>query len=317
MEGIEHRMVSVNGINMHIAEKGEGPVVLLLHGFPELWYSWRHQISALASHGYRAVAPDLRGFGDTDAPPSPTSYTAFHIVGDLIALIDLLGQDQVFVVGHDWGAWIAWYFCLFRPDRVKALVNLSVAFYPRNPLAKPLDQMRAALGEDYYICRFQEPGDIEDVFARFGTASVLKRFLTSREPAPFYLPKNKEFRDSPNGEISLPSWLSEEDINYYANKLDMKGFTGGLNYYRALDLNWELMAPWTGVQVKVPVKFVVGDLDLVYNTLGAKQYIHGGGFKRDVPFLQDVVVMEGVGHFLNQERSDEINTHILDFIQRF
>ncbi|XP_042475880.1 epoxide hydrolase A-like isoform X2 [Macadamia integrifolia] len=158
MEGIEHRMVSVNGIEMHIAEKGKGPVVLFLHGFPELWYSWRHQITALASHGYWAVAPDLRGFGDTDAPPSPSSYTAFHIVGDLIALIDLLGQDQVFMVAHDWGAVIGWHFCLFRPDRVKALVCLSVPFTPRNPSAKPIDRMRATLGEDYYICRFQKLG---------------------------------------------------------------------------------------------------------------------------------------------------------------
>ncbi|KAJ4968517.1 hypothetical protein NE237_015218 [Protea cynaroides] len=316
MDGIEHRMVTVNGINMHIAEKGKGPVVLLLHGFPELWYSWRHQITALASHGYRAVAPDLRGYGDTDAPPSPSSYTIFHIVGDLIALIDLLTQDKVFVVAHDWGAVIAWQLCLFRPDRIKALISLSVPFSPRNPSSKPVDRMRAALGEDYYICRFQEPGEIEDVlFARFGTASLIKRFLTYRTPAPLYVPKGNEFSHLP--ENSLPSWLSEEDINYYAGKFNKKGFTGGLNFYRALNLNWELTAPWTGAKVKVPVKFIVGDLDLTYNTPGAKGYIHGGGFKSDVPFLEDVVVMEGVGHFINEERSDEINTHILDFIKGF
>ncbi|KAJ4954432.1 hypothetical protein NE237_011215 [Protea cynaroides] len=317
MEGIEHRMVSVNGIQMHIAEKGQGPVVLLLHGFPQLWYSWRHQIIALASHGYRAVAPDLRGYGDTDAPPSSTSYTAFHIVGDLIALIDLLAQDKVFVVAHDWGALIAWNFCLLRPDRVKAYVSLCIQFIPRNPSAKPLDRMRATLGDDYYICRFQEPGEIEEVFARFNTKKLLKRFLSGRKPAPLYLPKGKEFGNSPDREISLPSWLSEEDVDYYASKFDKKGFTGGLNYYRAMNLNWELMAPWTGVQVKVPVKYIVGDLDLTYNSPGAKKYIHGGGFKRDVPFLQDLVVMEGVGHFINEERPDEINTHILDFIKIF
>ncbi|KAJ4955455.1 hypothetical protein NE237_012238 [Protea cynaroides] len=292
MEGIEHRMVSVNGIQMHIAEKGQGPVVLLLHGFPQLWYSWRHQMTALASHGYRAVTPDLRGYGDTDAPPSSTSYTAFHIVGDLIALIDLLAQE-------------------------KAFVSLSVAFIPRNPSGKPIDRMRAALGDDYYMCRFQEPGEIEEVLARFGTKNILKRFLTTLKPAPLYLPKGNEFGDLPDHQISLPSWLSEEDVNYYASKFDIKGFTGGLNYYRALNLNWELMAPWTGVQVKVPVKYIVGDLDLTYNSPGAKNYIHGGGFKRNVPFLQDLVVMEGVGHFINEEKSDEINTHILDFIKTF
>lgn len=157
MEGIEHRTITVNGINMHIAEKGQGPVILFVHGFPELWYTWRHQIVALASLGYRAVAPDLRGYGDTDAPCSTASYTYFDIVGDLIALIDAIaGEDEkVFVVGHDWGAVISWNLCLFRPDRVKALVNLSVAFNPRNPNRKPHETLRALYGDDYYVVRFQ------------------------------------------------------------------------------------------------------------------------------------------------------------------
>jgi len=156
MEGIEHRTVDVNGIKMHIAEKGkEGPVVLFLHGFPELWYSWRHQIAALGSLGYRAVAPDLRGYGDTEAPSSISSYTGFHIVGDLVALIDLLGVDQVFLVAHDWGAIIGWYLCMFRPERIKAYVCLSVPLLRRNPKIKTVDAMRAAYGDDYYICRFQ------------------------------------------------------------------------------------------------------------------------------------------------------------------
>ena len=130
-------------------------MVLFLHGFPELWYSWRHQILALSSRGYHAVAPDLRGYGDTEAPASMSSYTCFHIVGDLVALIELLGVDQVFLVAHDWGALIGWYLCMFRPHRVKAYVCLSVPFWPRNPKVKPLDAMRALYGDDYYICRFQ------------------------------------------------------------------------------------------------------------------------------------------------------------------
>ena len=156
MEEINHRIVSVNGIKMHIAEKGkEGPVVLFLHGFPELWYSWRHQITALSSLGYRAVAPDLRGYGDTDAPSSVASYTCLHIVGDLIALMDSLDVEQVFLVAEDWGSWLGWYLCLFRPERVKAFVCLSVPFMPRNPEKKPVETMRALFGNDYYICRFQ------------------------------------------------------------------------------------------------------------------------------------------------------------------
>ncbi|XP_077229584.1 epoxide hydrolase 1-like [Tasmannia lanceolata] len=309
-------MVRVNGIKMHVAEKGQGPIVLLLHGFPDLWYSWRHQIIGLSAHGYRAVAPDLRGYGDTDSPPSQSRYTAFHIFGDLIALIETLGQDQVFVVGHDWGALIAWYLCLFRPDKVKAVVNLSVVFWPRNPERKPLPSLRAALGDDYYICRFQEPGEAEAEFASVTTAEVIKIFLTIRDPSPLMMPKGK-MRDLASKEITLPSWLSEEDIKYYANKFIKTGFTGALNYYRNLDPNWELSAAWTGAQVKVPAKFIIGDLDLNYHTSGAKDYIHKGGFKKYVPFLQEIVVMEGVAHFINQERADDITMHIYDFIQKF
>ncbi|KAI3952062.1 hypothetical protein MKW92_052734 [Papaver armeniacum] len=313
--GINHRMVDVNGIKMHIAEKGEGPVVLLVHGFPSLWYSWRHQILSLAASGYRAVAPDLRGYGDTDAPTSPQSYTCFHIVGDLIALIDALGQDKVFVVGHDWGAIMSWYLCLFRPDKVKALVNLSVAFTPRNPKYKPIETMRAAYGDDYYMIRFQEPGEMEAECASSGTKPVLTKILSYINPAPLMVPKGKGFAsDHP---ATLPSWLSEEDICYYTSKFEKSGFTGPFNYYRNMNVNWELTAPWTRVPVKVPVKFMVGDQDLSYHIPGVKEYIHSGRMRKDVPFLQEVVVLEGVGHFIMEERADEISNHIIDFLQRF
>lgn len=155
MEKIKHSTIFVNGINMHVAEIGEGPAVLFLHGFPDLWYTWRHQMLSLSSRGYRAIAPDMRGYGDTDGPPSAASYTAFHIVGDIVGLLDALSLDRVFLVGHDWGANMAWYVCLFRPDRVRALVNMSVVFYPRNPSRKPIPSLRAAFGDDYYMCRFQ------------------------------------------------------------------------------------------------------------------------------------------------------------------
>ena len=155
MDTIQHRTVSVNGINMHVAEKGEGPIVLFIHGFPELWYTWRHQILALSSLGYRAVAPDLRGYGDSDSPDSISSYSIMHIIGDLVALVESLGVKQVFVVAHDWGAIIAWSLCSFRADIVKAFVCLSVPFRPRNPMMKPVETFRKVFGDDYYICRFQ------------------------------------------------------------------------------------------------------------------------------------------------------------------
>jgi pimeloyl-ACP methyl ester carboxylesterase len=318
MEKIEHTTVPTNGINLHIASIGPttGHVILFLHGFPELWYSWRHQLLSLSSLGYRCIAPDLRGYGDSDAPPSPSDYTVFHVVGDLVGVMDSLGIEQVFLVGHDWGAIIAWYFCFIRPDRVKALVNMSVAFMPRNPNVKTVQGLRALFGDDFYICRFQEPGEIEKDFAQIKTTKLMKRFLTSRNSHPPRIPKAVGFRGFPDPP-PLPSWLTEEDINYYADKFTHRGFTGGLNYYRAMDLNWELSAAWTGSQIKVPTKFIIGDLDLTYHFPGVKEYINNGGFKKDVPLLEQVVVMEDVAHFLNQEKPEEISNHIYDFIKNF
>ncbi|XP_038709383.1 epoxide hydrolase A-like [Tripterygium wilfordii] len=316
MEKIEHTTVSTNGIKMHVASIGTGPVILFIHGFPELWYSWRHQLLSLSSRGYRCIAPDLRGYGDTDAPPSPNSYSVHHLVGDLVGLLDALAIEQVFLVGHDWGAYVAWWFCLLRPDRVKALVNLSVPFMPRNPKIKPIDGFRAVLGNDFYGCRFQEPGEIEEEFAQFDTATVLRKFFALREPHPLFLPKQAGLKGLPY-DSSLTPWLSKEDIDYFASKYSQKGFTGGLNYYRVINISWELTGPWTGAQVKIPTKFVIGNLDLVYYMPGIKDYIHGGGFKKEVPYLEDVVVMEGVAHFIQQEKPEEINDHIYDFIKTF
>ncbi|KAL6519809.1 hypothetical protein OROMI_032703 [Orobanche minor] len=320
MEEIEHRTLSINGLTMHVAESGRGPIILFLHGFPECWYTWRHQMSFFASRGYRAVALDLRGFADTTGAPvdDPAKFTTIHVVGDVVSLIDEVAPPddrKVFVVGHDWGAIIAWSLCLYRPNKVKALVNMSVVFSPRNPNRKPIETLRGVYGDDYYICRFQEPGEMEHEFAQIGCKNVLKYFLTYRNPGPLYLPSKGEcFLDDDNP-MSLPSWLSEEDIDYYASKYEVTGFTGALNYYRALDMNWELTAPWTGCSIKVPVKFIVGDLDLTYKAPGVKEYIEKGGLKKDVPFLKEVVVMKGVAHFIHQEKPAEVNAHIISFFK--
>ncbi|KAF4354402.1 hypothetical protein F8388_027336 [Cannabis sativa] len=317
MEKIEHSTITTNGINMHVASIGTGPAILFLHGFPELWISWRHQMLSLSSLGYRCIAPDLRGYGDTDAPPSPASYTALHVVGDLVGLLDHLGIEQVLLVGHDWGAAMAWYLCLLRPDRVKALVNLGVVFIHRNPHVKFFDErFKTLMGDDFYICRFQEEiGEIDQELGSVDTATVLKIFHTSFDTTPLIIPKGGL------GILKLveplPSWLSQDYINYCANKFNQKGFTGGVNYYRALNLNWELLAPWTESQIKVPTKFISGDKDSTYCFLGGKEYIESGEFKKDVPSLQEIVIIEGVGHYINQARPEEITTHIYEFIKKY
>ncbi|KAL4570342.1 hypothetical protein LXL04_025994 [Taraxacum kok-saghyz] len=322
MEKIHHKMVPVNGINMHVAELGTGPTILFIHGFPELWYTWRYQILYLASHGYRALAPDLRGYGDTTGAPTSdtTKFTTLHVVGDLVELINTMaapGEEKVFVVGHDWGATIAWALCLYRPDKVKALVNMSVTFNPRNRKIKPIDGLRALYGNDYYIIRFQEIGEIEGEFAVWGTERVLNAFFNYRKPSPVFLPKGTGLGISLDDPIIVPSWMSKEDLEYYTSKFEKTGFTGGLNYYRAINLNWELIGPWTEAKVTVPVKFIVGDLDPIYNSIGVKEYIEKGGFKKDVPLLEDVIILKGVGHFLHEEKPEEINKNIHQFFEQF
>ncbi|CAN1860119.1 Epoxide hydrolase A [Linum perenne] len=289
MDKIQHTTVTANGIGIHVASIGPPgqPVILFLHGFPDLWYTWRHQMIQLSSLGYRCLAPDLRGYGDTDSPQDSSAYTMFHIVGDL-----------------------------FRADRVRALVNMSVPLSPRNPVKKPVESYRAALGDDFYICRFQEPREAEQDFAEMGAANVIRKLLTIRSPRPPCVPKSKGFSSLPSPP-ELPPWLTEDDLSYYAAKFSKSGFTGGLNYYRCIDLMWELMAPWTDVQVKVPVKFMIGDLDVTYHFPGAKDYLQSGAMKKLVPFLEDVVVLQGVAHFLQQEKPEEVGTHIHEFFAKF
>jgi len=154
---MEHRFVETNGIRMHIAEAGSGPLVVLLHGFPESWYSWRHQLTALSEAGFHVVAPDQRGYGQTDRPEAIEAYTMLHLVGDVIGLLDVLGEPQATLIGHDWGAPVAWHTALFRPDRVRAVGGLSVPFRPRGG-RPPLTMLRELRGENFYQIYFQQPG---------------------------------------------------------------------------------------------------------------------------------------------------------------
>lgn len=312
MEGeVRHSRVESNGIRMHVVEQGnqEGSVVLLIHGFPELWFSWRHQMSELARNGYRAIAPDMRGYGDTDAPSDPQLYTVFHLVGDLIGLLDHLQVPQAFVVGHDWGANVAWNLCLFRPDRVRALVNLSVPYRPRSPSYKPSDVFKK-FGDGFYISQFQEPGRAESSFARYDVSTLVKKFLSIKIPD-LIAPSGMEIIDFLETPLSLPSWISEDEVEYFASKFQKSGYTGPLNYYRMMDVNWNLLAPWQGAKILVPTKLIVGDKDIGFESFGTKGYITGSAFRNFVPNVE-VVIIDGY-HFLQQERAEKVTAEIMAF----
>lgn len=316
MEGeIQHKWVKTNGVKIHIAEQQGtgGPLVLLLHGFPEIWYSWRHQIPFLANHGYHVVAPDLRGYGDSDSPISPSSYTMLHIVADLLGLLDYFGEPTAFVVGIDWGAAAAWHLSLFRPDRVKGVVCLSVPYFPRDPNTKPTDSFRRSFGEDFYACQFQEPGRAETAFARYDYLTVMKKYLLVGRIDNLVAPEGMEMIDYLPTPSMLPPWITEEELQVYADKFQESGFTGPFNYYRAMDLNWELLAPWQGAKITVPAKFIIGKKDIGFETLGTREYIEGSIFRTLVPDIK-VVILDG-HHFIQLEKPQEVSNEILSFLQ--
>ncbi len=312
--GMTHRFVETNGIRMHIAEQGAGPLVLLLHGFPESWYSWRHQMRALADGGYRAVAPDMRGYGQTDRPSDVRDYTHLHFAGDVIGLLDALGEERAVVVGHDWGAPVAWNTALFRPDRVRGVVGLSVPYTPRGPVSM-LTAMRTAIGEGFYMVFFQEPGVAEAELERDVRATMRRFLYTASGDAPALSGAARDdgsFLDAMIDPATLPVWLTEADLDYYAAEFTRTGFTGGLNWYRTIDLSWELMAPWQEAVVTPPALYIVGDRDLVFQFPGMDQLIPA--LPAFIPNLTRTVVLPGCGHWTQQERPEEVNAALLKFL---
>jgi epoxide hydrolase A/B len=319
---IRHHSIETNGIRMHVAEAGDGPLVVLCHGFPESWYSWRHQLVALAEAGYHAVAPDMRGYGQTDQPEAIEAYSLLHLVGDVVGLLDALGVATAVVVGHDWGAPVAWHAALLRPDRFRAVIGLSVPFIPRRA-SRPTTTMPRTDDAIFYQLYFQEPGVAEAELGR-DPRETLRRVLfggsgdARRDPlAPGsggvgMVRRDAGFLGRREAPATLPAWLTEADVDFYAREFTRTGFRGGLNWYRNIDRNWELLAPWTGAKVTVPALFMAGDRDLVLAFRGMDQLLPA--LKQFVPELRQTIILPGCGHWTQQERPAEVNAAMLAFL---
>jgi pimeloyl-ACP methyl ester carboxylesterase len=320
---IEHRFVESNGIRMHIAEAGSGPLVVLCHGFPECWYSWRHQLEALAQAGYHAVAPDMRGYGQTDRPPDIADYTMLHLVGDLLGLLDALGERAAAVAGHDWGAPVAWHAALLRPDRFRAVMALSVPFLPRGP-TRPTTRMPQTSDAQFYQLYFQEPGVAEAEFERDVRATMKAMLYWASGDRPVrpadspasgdaaMVPRKGGFLSTREAPAKLPAWLSEEDIDIYTREFTRSGFRGGLNWYRNIDRNWELLAPWSDARIGVPALFMAGERDLVLKFRGVDKLL--AAQPQLVPQLRESILLPGCGHWTQQERPAEVNAAMLRFL---
>ncbi len=318
LSDIEQSFVHSNGIRLRISAAGpnEGPLVLLVHGWPESWYSWRYQIPVLAAAGYRVIVPDMRGYGASDAPQDIESYDILHLVDDLAGILDSQHAQQAVVVGHDWGAVVAWHAALLQPRRFNAVAALSVPHLGRPP-APPTQIWQQRFGEDfYYILYHQQPGRAEAEYD--ARPRELLRMLYASPDTPRHPPTiTNPHRDAGGwigrwGEIrELPPWLSDADLEFYVQEFRRSGFRGGLNYYRNFDRNWELMSQQDQV-ISVPALFIAGDQDPVVKHLGRDALWQR--MQPVVPDLRELLWLEAAGHWIQQERSKQCNQALLAFL---
>lgn len=312
------RFIKANGIKLRIAEMGKGPLVILVHGWPESWYSWRHQIPALAAAGYHAVAPDMRGYGKSDQPAAVEDYDIQHLTADLSGIVTALGEKEAILIGHDWGAIVSWQAMLFYPERFKALVAMSVPYSGR-PALSLIQSLRQSRGDNfYYILYFQEPGVAEKEFDADPRAILSRLYLSPDSPRE--APSVTDPKRAAGGWIprlgapkGLPSWLTQADLDYYVSEFKEAGFRGGINYYRNFHRNWETTPQFADVKIKAPVLFLAGDKDSVIR--GATAEALSASMKNAVPGLQGVKLIPNTGHWVQQERPAETNDAIIQFLK--
>ncbi len=314
------RVIETNGIKMQIAEQGKGPLVIMCHGFPELGYSWRHQLPALAEAGYHAVAPDQRGYGKTDCPESIEAYNIFQLVGDIVGLVHALGEEKAVIAGHDWGAPVAIHCALLRPDIFHSLILLSVPFSPRSWSGiRPTEAMKKVAGDlNFYILYFQEPGKVEkELEADVRKTMVKALYSLSGDPPPdkrwnFLFGKGQRFIDSVHMPDTLPNWLTEEDVDAFTEAFERTGFRGGVNWYRNIDRNWELTPFLSGAKIQQPSLFIAGEWDgVIAMSRGAFDNL-----EKNMPNLKQKILIPGAGHWIQQERPLEVNNLIVGFLKK-
>jgi pimeloyl-ACP methyl ester carboxylesterase len=308
---------------MHVAEAGpdDGPAVVLCHGFPECWYSWRHQLEALGDAGYHVLAPDQRGYGTTDRPARVDEYTPLHPVGDIVGLLDAYAIDTAVVVGHDWGGPVAWHCALLRPDRFHAVAALSVHFAGVAPVVTPrvklTEVMRAALGDGFlYVLYFQEPGVAErelDADLRRTLAATLYGISADvpRDQFRFFDPSAQCFFDVVRDPPGPLDWLSDNDLEVFVDSFRHHGtFAGGLNWYRNIDRNQELLAAFAGRQVEQPALFIGAEFDAIFGQTPEAVL----ATRAAVPNLRDPVWIADSGHWIQQEEPAQVNAALLAFL---
>jgi len=309
--------LQVGAIRMRVAQWGAGPLVVFCHGFPESWVSWRAQMDAVARAGYRAVAPDMRGYGGTDAPADPMKYTMLHHAGDMVELVRVLGADSAVIVGHDWGAPVAWTSALLRPDVFRAVVGLSVPYAPpaQIDLLTALERQGVTT---FYMQYFEQEGVAEKEL-QADVAATLRRITYSMSgDGPGHtvagiLRPGAGILDATVDPDVLPDWLSPQDLEYVVAEFRRTGFRGGLNWYRAIRKSTELLSAWRGCPIHQPSLFIGGSRDDVLKFPGAQHVL--AALPQVLPSLRGVHLLEGAGHWVQRERACEVNQLLLSFLQ--
>lgn len=302
-------------LQMQVREQGSGPAVLLCHGFLETSYSWRHQLSALAAAGYRAIAPDLRGYGDTSRPPAVEEYAIWHLVGDMLAVLDARGIERAVIVGNDWGATVAWHAALLRPDRFHAVAAFGVPLMARAPVtpSQLFPHNEHAL---FYTLYFQQPGKAEAELQLDVRQSLLKLLTgasASGEVNPFGMVSREAGMLAALPAVAqLPAWLGEADLQVYVDAYTRSGFGGALNYYRNLDRNWQFQAVLDGMLLKVPALYMAGEQDPGLRMPGMRDMIDA--MDKLAPQLWRREFVPDCGHWIQQERPERVNATLLEFL---
>ena len=310
------RLVDTNGVQLRVIEAGDrgAPVVILAHGFPELAYSWRHQIPALAEAGYHVLAPDQRGYGGSSRPDAIEAYNIHELTADMVGLLDDVGAERAVWIGHDWGAVVVWNAPLLHPDRVAAVAALSVPPLPRAKVP-PTQAFRATFGENFfYILYFQEPG-VADAELDADPARTMRRMMGGLRASGDQSAALRMVAPGPQGFVErlpepdqLPDWLSQDELDHYISAFCRTGFTGGLNWYRNFDRNWETTPEFQGAKISVPCLFIAGTADpvLAFTSADRASEVISGPYRQ--------VMIDGAGHWLQQERPGEVNATLLEFL---
>lgn len=306
------QFLQANGLDMAVYERGEGPPVILLHGFPELAFSWRHQLPALAKAGFRAIAPDQRGYGRTTAPGDVADYRASELIADLHGLLDALELESAAFVGHDWGALVLWQMAMLAPERIDSLAILNIPHYPRSPV-DPIDIMRERFGNDFYIVNFQDSDEADRVFGddpRHFINRMMRKNQLTREQFGKLPPQYQVvslLRQTLSDHASGDALLDDAELDYYAEAFSRSGFTGPINWYRNWSHNWTQLE---GIDqtIDIPTLFIGADNDVL---IGLH---HIEGMK---PLVSNLSIhMLDCGHWTQQESPNEVNALLVDWLMQ-